>query len=86
MSWETILDRFKAKFWNEKIVLIEKPKSVNDWIEAVRRIFSKVRFDENSCKQGVNCLENYRKKYDEVRKIFLDKPKNKVLIYIKLFF
>ena len=74
VSWETILDRFKNKFWNEKIVLIERPKSVNDWIEAVRRIFSRVRFDEINCKQGINCLENYRKKYDETKKVFLKEP------------
>ena len=74
VSWETILDRFKKHFWNEKIKLIARPKSVLDWINSVRKIFHKVRIDEVECKQWLNCLENYKKKYDEVNKIFLDKP------------
>ena len=74
VSWETILDRFKKHFWTEKIKLIARPKSVLDGINSVRKIFHKVRIDEVECKQWLNCLENYKKKYDEVNKIFLDKP------------
>lgn len=74
VSGETILDRFKKHFWTEKIKLIARPKSVLDGINSVRKIFHKVRIDEVECKQWLNCLENYKKKYDEVNKIFLDKP------------
>lgn len=74
VSWVTILDEFKKYFWAEKIKLIERPKNILDWINSVRKIFSKVRIDEINCQRGLNCLENYKKKYDDVRKIFLDKP------------
>lgn len=74
VSGETILDKFKKKYTSEKVKLIERPKSVNDGIENVRAILAKCRFDGIWCKQGINCLESYKKKYDEVKKIFLDKP------------
>lgn len=74
VSWETILDKFKKCFWIEKIKLIERPKSVMDGIDSVRGIFLKCRFDKENCKQWISCLENYRKKYDETKKVFLKEP------------
>ncbi len=74
VSGETILDKFKKKYTSEKVKLIERPKSVNDGIQSVRAILSKCRFDEYWCKQWIACLESYKKKYDEVKKVFLDKP------------
>lgn len=43
-------------------------------IQQVRSILSKVRFDKDSCAQGVRCLENYKKEYDNEKKVFRDKP------------
>lgn len=74
VSGETILDRFKKHFWTEKIKLIARPKSVMDGIDSVRGIFLKCRFDKENCKQWISCLENYRKKYDEIKKVFLKEP------------
>lgn len=74
VSGITILDKFKQYFWADKVKLIERPKSVNDWIEDVRKILNRCRFDEEETKQGIRCLENYKKKYDNVKKVFSDKP------------
>lgn len=74
VSGLTILDKFKKKYWTEKIKLVERPKSVSDWIDSVRAILNKCRFDEKNCNYWIKCLESYKKKYDEVKKVFLDKP------------
>jgi hypothetical protein len=43
-------------------------------IEAVRNIFSQCVFDEKRCKHGIDSLENFRKQYDEKRKVFMSTP------------
>lgn len=45
-----------------------------DGIDAVRGIFSRCWFDAEKCKPGLNALKNYRKKYDEKRKTYLNEP------------
>lgn len=45
-----------------------------DGIDAVRNLFSKVWFDQEKCKEGLNALKNYRKQYDEKRKTYLNQP------------
>ncbi len=45
-------------------------------IESVRAILSRCWFDEVRCDQGVKCLENYRKEYNEKYKVYSDRPKH----------
>ena len=47
---------------------------VADGINATRTLFSRMWFDETACAQGLECLRNYRKKWDEKRKTFEDRP------------
>jgi len=47
---------------------------VADGINATRTLFGRMWFDETNCAQGLECLRNYRKKWDEKRKIFEDRP------------
>jgi len=48
--------------------------SVDDGIQAVRRMIPKCWFNMPKVKQGLDCLRNYRREYDEKRNIFYDKP------------
>lgn len=43
-------------------------------LEKVRAILPKCYFDAVNCKEGINCLKQYRREYDESKKIFKDKP------------
>ena len=48
--------------------------SVEDGIQAVRRMLLKCWFNMPKVKQGLDCLRNYRREYDEKRNVFYDKP------------
>lgn len=45
-----------------------------DGIEAVRTTLPKMWIDEQKCKDLITALENYRKEYDNKRKIYHDRP------------
>ncbi len=49
---------------------------INDGIQEARKLFPRVRFDSENCVQLVRCLENYKKDYDDVKKIFRDQPRH----------
>lgn len=48
--------------------------SVDDGIQAVRRILPRCWFAMPNVEIGLNCLKNYRRDYDEKRKIFYERP------------
>ena len=48
--------------------------SRDDGIQAVRRILPRCWFDKDKTKQGINALRNYRRTFDEKRKVFFDNP------------
>ena len=48
--------------------------SVDDGIQAVRRLLPRCWFNMPKVKQGLDCLRNYRRDYDEKRNVFFDKP------------
>lgn len=73
VSWKTIIDKFREKY-PDKVHLIENKMSVNDWIQESRRIFPKVRFHIDNCSWFIRCLENYKKEWDDKKKIFKDSP------------
>ncbi len=47
---------------------------IADGIDKVRNLFPRVWIDSEKCQQGINCLKNYRKQYDDKRKMYLDVP------------
>jgi len=47
---------------------VTKNIPIDDGINAVRTLFTRCWFDKDKCKQGLNCLINYHKEYDEKRK------------------
>ena len=42
----------------------------------MRKLFPRMRFDSETCVQLVRCLENYKKDYDDVKKVFRDQPRH----------
>ena len=48
--------------------------SVEDGINAVRRILSRCWFDAKNCKEGMRSLRQYRREFDEKRKTFRNNP------------
>jgi hypothetical protein len=48
--------------------------SVDDGIQAVRRLLPRCWFNVPAVKQGLDCLRNYRREFDEKRKVFYDRP------------
>jgi len=51
-----------------------KLPSIDDGIEAVRRILPKCWFNEPSCGKLIKALENYRQEYDSKRKVYKSQP------------
>jgi len=47
---------------------------IDDGIQALRRLLPNCWFNMPKVQQGVECLRNYRREYDEKRNIFYDKP------------
>lgn len=48
--------------------------TVEDGINAVRRVLPRCWFDTELCKEGVKALKHYRREWDDIRKVFRDKP------------
>lgn len=47
---------------------------VDDGIQAVRRLLPRCWFNAKATKQGLDCIRNYRREFDEKRQVFYDKP------------
>ena len=75
VSWTTILEKFEQKYPG-KIVYIPNKVSINDWIQEVRKLFPRMRFDSETCVQFIRCIENYKKDWDDVKKVFRDQPRH----------
>ena len=65
--------RFIEEFGSNKIRVIEIG-SRKTGINEVRRIFPRCTFDRETCSQGIRCLENYKREYDIIKKVFKDTP------------
>jgi len=52
----------------------KKLQQKEDGIEAVRNILSQCWFDATRCERGVNALENFKKEYDDKKKVFMSSP------------
>ena len=48
--------------------------SVDDGIQAVRSLLPHCSFDSRHCKKGIDCLDFYRKKWNESLKVYYDTP------------
>ena len=48
--------------------------SIEDGINAVRRVLPKTWFDQDKCKELLRALRQYRRQWDDVRKCFYERP------------
>ena len=53
--------------------VLEKIK-VEEGINMVRSILPFCSFDQNHCRHGIKCLDFYRKKYNDILKVYSDEP------------
>lgn len=53
---------------------IIKAQSVADGINAARMILPRCWFDAEKCERGIDALKNYRREWDEKRKVFHSRP------------
>jgi hypothetical protein len=50
--------------------------SLQDGIQATRLALMRSWFDAERCQEGIECLRQYQREYDEDKKVFRDKPKH----------
>lgn len=58
------------------VVVVPRIPSEKVGIEAVRNYLRRCWFDETSTTEGIWCLDNYRKEWDEDRGVFKDRPRH----------
>lgn len=75
VSGITILEKFIEKYGSHKVKKVEKG-GINLGIQEVRKVFPRMRFDIESCAQLIKCLENYKKDWDDKKKVFLEIPRH----------
>jgi phage terminase large subunit len=67
----------KATLEGLGIRVTTQPQSkVYDGINAVRLLLPRCWFDSEKCKRGIEALKNYRREWDEKRKVFHDKARH----------
>ena len=49
-------------------------QAVDDGINAVRMLLPNMWFDKQKCQHGIYALQNYRRAWDERRKVFHERP------------
>lgn len=72
-SRKTIQKQFEEAGFTTRIV---KKSSINNGIQQLRKMFPRLWFDEEKTKYLLKAMENYHKEYDEVAKVFKDKPRH----------
>ncbi len=48
--------------------------SVEDGINAVRKVFNHCWFHKTNCKEGLRALKHYKKEFDDARNVWKNKP------------
>jgi phage terminase large subunit len=68
---EQMLDHFEG---SETHVAVVPKLAVQHGIDAVRLILESCWFNQVACYQGIEALRAYRRTFDEIKKVFSDKP------------
>lgn len=58
------------------VIIVPRTQDKQDSIESARSVFSKVYFHRSNCKQGLACLTEYHKKYNEDSRAFSEHPEH----------
>ena len=62
-----------ARNFGYNMVIVPK-KPIDEGIQAVRSLLPHCSFDNNGCSRGIKCLDFYRKKWNEMLKVYYDEP------------
>lgn len=54
--------------------IVERTKDKNRDINAVRRIFPRVKIDETKCAKGIEALYHYHREWNEQKQMYLEEP------------
>jgi phage terminase large subunit len=73
-SKRSTIEQFLAWADGRFAVRIVPRLSVQHGIDAVRRVLKQCRIDEEECYDGINALRHYKRRYNEVLKVYADNP------------
>lgn len=71
---EQLIDKLPQKSGN--LFKIVPNLSLQDGIQATRMALARTWFDAMKCQEGIECLRQYQREYDEDKKVFRDKPRH----------
>jgi len=71
---EQLIDKLPQKSGN--LFKIVPNLSLQDGIQASRMALARTWFDGMKCQEGIECLRQYQREYDEDKKVFRDKPRH----------
>lgn len=69
---KTSLEFAQERYWRHKVHYIERTRSVKKDRDRVRELLPRCRFDKDEASLGIKVLENYKKKWDDKKKVFSD--------------
>jgi phage terminase large subunit len=54
--------------------VVVRKLGIADGINAVRKLLPRCWFDRDKCAEGIKAMRQYRREYDDLRKVFLERP------------
>ncbi len=73
VSNESVFSLSEKHFGGQKVQYHQRG-SIQARIDKTRAMFPRFRFDKDACHNGIDCLENYKYRYDEIKKVFSKEP------------
>ena len=74
-SSDLIIEQISSKIPLKSLKIVPS-LSLQDGIQATRLALMRSWFDADKCQDGIECLRQYQREYDEDKKVFRDKPKH----------
>ena len=72
---KSIIEQLSAKIPLESMKIVPN-LSLQDGIQASRMALQRAWFDSEKCMDGIECLRQYQREYDEDKKVFRDRPRH----------
>ena len=72
---KSIIEQLFDKLPKESFKIVPN-LSLQDGIQASRMALARTWFDAMKCSEGIECLRQYQREYDEDKKVFRDKPRH----------
>ena len=73
---KSTLELTEERYWSNKVYYIPQTNSTIKDINKTREMLPRCRFDVDGAREGIKCLENYKKDYDDKKKVFRDYPRH----------